>query len=154
MISKHSAHVSVSCGAPNLWSADACWGQSNKFFGFRPALCLAESACQLTAASGHQTIALLIDVPGLRVVRYMSLLTKQWACSSPRQDWVSIDRRLWSPNNRPAQRCARTVSVDRRFWWPRNGPAHRLDKTGRRLTDASGHQTIGMLIGAPGLRAD
>ena len=162
----------------------------------RPANRRARTVCRLTDASKDQTIGLLIGAPGLRVGRQTPLVTKQSACSSARQDCVSVDRRLWSPHHRPANRRARTVcrltdaskdqtiglligapglrvgrqtplvtkqsacssarqdcvSVDRRFWWPRNGPAHRLDKTGCRLTDASGHQPIGLLIGAPGLR--
>ena len=58
----------------------------------------------------------------------MLLVIKQSACSSARQDCVSVDICLWSSNNRPAHRRARTA---------------------RRLTDAPGDQTLGQLFGGP-----
>ena len=96
----------------------------------------------------------------------MPLVIKQSACSSMRQDCVSVDICLWSSNNRPAHRCARTacrltdalsdrtdcVSIDICLCSSNSRPAHRRARTACRSTYASGHQTVGLLIGAPGLR--
>ena len=74
----------------------------------------------------------------------MLLVIKQSACSSARQDYVSIDRCLWLSNNRPAHRRARIACrlTDA-------SGQHTIAWTARRLTDAPGYQTLGQLLSGP-----